>query len=741
MNMKILALMLLLLLPISFVSMVRPALAQENGGGPKVDNLLVKIYPNYDAAVQAFEAGQIDFFDSPLNSTLKNRYSMLPWNVTVSLDLVSEVAMYQVDINNNQTIPTYPNWSSPTSFQEFRHAIAHLTDKSEYVNTILDGYGTVLNTPVMPWMNKWYNPTADPHTYNRTEAALLLDAGGFADSNGDGIRDYQFDHEKTGENLDPLKFLASVEDPNRLAVAQKLTSEMQLIGIPLNLTVTSWPSILNNVIENKDFHLYIGKQDMYHSDVSADTVATSFGNLYNVDACGQYGANYVHFNNTQFDNFVQTMQDAPNESTAITAAKEAQRVLAEQVGIIPLFATAGYEAHKTTWTDTVNEVGNGVDNWWTLALTHQLGSPTGGTLSYGIVGDPGGINPLLSDLRRSTTVTALIYDSLLRVRDMDSAMSGAAESWEVGTWFNPDAGMDSTKLTFYLSENLYFHDGVQLTSADVNFTIGYMKSHSAGINHAKVIDVHHVETPNLYTVTVYWNVTSLWALDWIGSLPILPKHKWQAIGDPYVATPETTVTGSGPFKFLEYVPGSHISLTANRNYPVHDVAIVDVLAFPQPYQVDHPVYINVTVQNQRDFTEVVKVSVHYEIILDPLIGTQNSTLDPGSTKTFTFEFTPTVAAGHRIIADVSVVASEVDTADNSLSETISVSYGTTASQVNSPSQGLNLAAFLGLLSIAVLAPELSTRRRKFDDETPFMIRQPLETDKEKWRAWIRRDYT
>lgn len=636
---KILFLVLLLFLPIPLVLM-RPVVAQESGGGPKVNNLLVKLYPTYNAEIEAFEADQIDFLDSPLNSTLINKYSKAPWNSTISLDALSELAMFQIDINNNDTLPTYSYWSSPTSYQAFRHALAHLANKSGYVNTILGGYGVALNTPVMPWMSKWYNPLVDPHTFNRTEAAVILDSGGFADSNGDGVREYPSDHIKVGEDIDSIIFFAPIEDPVRQAVAQLLTSEMQLVGIPVNLTVTDWSNIFNNVIKTKDFHLYIGKQDMYRSDVPTDAAAISFGNLYHSDVYGMYGANYVHFNDTQFDSYVEMLWQASNETTAITATKEAQRVLAEQVGVIPLFATVGYKAHKNQWVDVINENGNSVDNWWTFVQVRPRDLPSGGTLQYGEVGDRGGINPLLSDLHQLPSITGLVYDSLLRVRDLESVVSGVSKTWEVGTWLNPDTGANSTMLTFYLNENFYFHDGIQLISADVNFTIYYLKRNPLGSHYPKVMNVHHVETPNPYTIVVYENTTNMWALYWIGSLPILPKHKWQAITDPFVATPEPTVTGSGPFKFVEYISGSHISLTANRNYPLHDVAVVEVSTFPSPLVAAQPVYINVTVQNERNFTEFFSVSVYYQMLTDPLIGIQNVTLNPGANTTLTFEWTP-----------------------------------------------------------------------------------------------------
>ena len=556
--------LILLLLLLSTSSVFVKHSAAQSLGGPRVNSLLINIYPNFNAAAQAFEAGQIDLFDSSLNSTLIDRYSMLPWNLTVSLQPFSEVAMYQLDTNNNHTIPTYPNWSSPTSFQAFRHGIAHLADKSDYVNSILGGYGTVLNTPVMPWMTEWYNPTADPHSFNRTEAALVLDAGGFADSNGDGIREYAPDtYGESRGNLDPLKFFSPVEDPDRIAVAQSLTSEMSLIGIPVNLTVADWSSVFSNVIEDRDFHLYIGKQDMYHSDLSADTAAVSFSSLYSLETSGPFGINYVHFNNTQFDGFVRILREASDNATATTATKEAQRVLAEQVGIVPLFARVGYKANNNLWADIVNEQGNGVDNWWTLLMAHHENEPTGGTLTCGIIGDPSGLNPLLTFSSAERLLTDLIYDSLLRVRDLGSPVSRIASGWTTDTWINPDTGLAATKVIFNLNDGIRFHDGVQLTAADVKFSIEYVKIHRIGPNYAKVANVHHVDAPDAYTVVIYENTTNMWSLQWIGSIPIIPKHKWQTITDPSAPTPEPTMTGSGPFKFVEYVPDDHVLLTAN----------------------------------------------------------------------------------------------------------------------------------------------------------------------------------
>jgi peptide/nickel transport system substrate-binding protein len=346
---------------------------------------------------------------------------------------------------------------------------------------------------------------------------------------------------------------------------------MLLIGIPVNLTVADWSSIFNVVIENKDFHLYVGKQDMYHSDVSTDSAAISFNGLYGLDTYGSCGANYVHFNNTQFDDLVHALRNASDNATAIAAAKEAQRVLAEQVGIIPLFARVGYKAHKNLWIDVANEEGNGVDNWWTFLMTHQENQPTGGTLTYGIMGDPNGLNPLITFSPAQQLILDLIYDSLLKVRDMSLRVPRIASDWTIDTWLNPDTGSTATKVIFHLNNDIFFHDGVQLTAADVKFSIEYMKTHKIGHNYAKVANVHHIDTPDAYTVVIYEKSISIWALQWLGSIPIIPKHRWQSIADPSAPMPEPTMTGTGIFKFVEYVPDDHMLLTANRSYLPGDV--------------------------------------------------------------------------------------------------------------------------------------------------------------------------
>lgn len=144
-----------------------------------------------------------------------------------------------------------------------------------------------------------------------------------------------------------------------------------------------------------------------------------------------------------------------------------------------------------------------------------------------------------------------------------------AKSVEVQTWNG-----NNTKLIFNLHENIYWHDGVKLTSEDVKFTIEYIQSFWDALMwgrglpdfYRNVAGIDHVEAPDPYTVIVYMSFPGIWSLCDVGNVPILPKHIWVNITDPWGFQPDPQLVGSGPFKFSEYVNGSHVLLVANREY-------------------------------------------------------------------------------------------------------------------------------------------------------------------------------
>src|ERR1051325_6305035 len=155
------------------------------------------------------------------------------------------------------------------------------------------------------------------------------------------------------------------------------------------------------------------------------------------------------------------------------------------------------------------------------------------------------------------------YNTLLRVDPTDKTdtkpVGDLAESWTVSK--------DGLTYTFKLHHGVKFHDGSEMTSKDVKASYDKIINPPAGIKSLRkdMYDaVTSVEAPDPNTVVfkLKWPETSFllavaspW--NWIYKADIIAK-------DPHWY--ETHVMGTGPFKFVEHVKGSHWVGKKNPDY-------------------------------------------------------------------------------------------------------------------------------------------------------------------------------
>ncbi|MFP5309234.1 MAG: ABC transporter substrate-binding protein [Actinomycetes bacterium] len=83
---------------------------------------------------------------------------------------------------------------------------------------------------------------------------------------------------------------------------------------------------------------------------------------------------------------------------------------------------------------------------------------TGGSLRYGLSGDPDTIDPRFVADETGALVVDALFDSLVALDDDLQPVPAAAESWQVSD--------DGTTFTFTLREDGRFHDGTPVTAAD-----------------------------------------------------------------------------------------------------------------------------------------------------------------------------------------------------------------------------------------------------------------------------------
>jgi len=144
-----------------------------------------------------------------------------------------------------------------------------------------------------------------------------------------------------------------------------------------------------------------------------------------------------------------------------------------------------------------------------------------------------------------------------------------------------------------------------------------------------------------------------------------------------------SVAESAPTMLLDSF-GSDIPFTAVDGYftnvATHDIAIINLTATPPSPSVGETIYINVTVENQGDYTETFDVSVYYTRIIDPLIGTQPLTnLLRSENTTLTFEWEPDMTGRYEILANTTEIPNDIDSTDNTRTTILYVGDGGSSS--------------------------------------------------------------
>jgi peptide/nickel transport system substrate-binding protein len=203
---------------------------------------------------------------------------------------------------------------------------------------------------------------------------------------------------------------------------------------------------------------------------------------------------------------------------------------------------------------------------------------TGGTLRVALSAEPITLNPGISNSQFDNFVAAKIFEGLVYVDDRLQAVPGLAESWS--------AGADDRSFTFRLRRNVKWHDGKPFTSADVKFTIEQVLLPLHPLGRTALAGIEAVETPDPHTVVLRLKTTNvLLAPPFIAlnalSASIVPRHVYEGT-DIRGNKANLAPIGTGPFKFKEWVKGSHIILVRNDDYwqrgrPYLDEVIVRVM--------------------------------------------------------------------------------------------------------------------------------------------------------------------
>ena len=165
----------------------------------------------------------------------------------------------------------------------------------------------------------------------------------------------------------------------------------------------------------------------------------------------------------------------------------------------------------------------------------------GGSITEGVVGSPRFINPLLSNSDTDRDLTALVYSGLMKATPSGELIHDLAESFTISE--------DGFTYDFILKDNIFFHDGIEVTADDVVFTA--QKAQDVSLRSPRRANWDSVTIEKIDDKHVRFTLKQPYAPFLENTtLGILPKHLWIKTGIEQFSFSKfnNEPIGSGPYK-------------------------------------------------------------------------------------------------------------------------------------------------------------------------------------------------
>jgi peptide/nickel transport system substrate-binding protein len=182
------------------------------------------------------------------------------------------------------------------------------------------------------------------------------------------------------------------------------------------------------------------------------------------------------------------------------------------------------------------------------------GSPTaGGTLQAALTGEPDTIDPATSTIYTGAQVYDNIFNKLIDLDESNKFYGQLATSWNAS---------DEKTYVFDLVDNATFHNGEKFGPEDVVYTFERILDPKTASSYAPLYDaIAKVEASGPTQVTFHLKTP-------FGPFLSNLANNGEIVNQVAIESkdPSRNAVGTGPFEFVEWVQGDHITLKKNANY-------------------------------------------------------------------------------------------------------------------------------------------------------------------------------
>jgi peptide/nickel transport system substrate-binding protein len=209
------------------------------GPEPKIDEIYFMFFTNADTMVQDLKAGAIDGCVN-LSAQQMQLFENEPGIEAraIAVDGFNELGFNCYDSDDSKAHPVIRDW-------KFRQALNWACDLEKAVEIVHLGYTTPGTTIIPPNYYKdpdwhWEPPEGVKYTYDPEKAKQMLDAAGYTDSDGDGVREYE------GEPIE-LRLIARSESDDSQSYGKLIVGWFNDVGIKVKLEVMDEGALMDRM--------------------------------------------------------------------------------------------------------------------------------------------------------------------------------------------------------------------------------------------------------------------------------------------------------------------------------------------------------------------------------------------------------------------------------------------------------------------------------------------------------------
>jgi peptide/nickel transport system substrate-binding protein len=317
---------------------------------PYLDEFIFRYYPNSEAALAAYQEGEVEGIGEVHSSILQDVLGEPGLDVYTTREPL--LTMVYLNLDN----PEVGFLQNP----DFRRGLISAINRNAIIERVYNGQAVPANGPILPGTWAYYNDL-EKVTYNPVEAERLFEATGVTFDEDAGIF-------RSEEDLEIALTLLHPDTPQHTQIAERIQSDWENLGV--DVTLESKP--YENVLEDLSLRDYETALVDINFTRSPDPDPYPFWSQAQI----QSGQNYAEWDNRSASEFLEQARMTADLGERERLYRNFQVLFMRELPSLPLF----YPVYTYAVTEDLNGINlgllfepsdrfNNVHDWYILSTT------------------------------------------------------------------------------------------------------------------------------------------------------------------------------------------------------------------------------------------------------------------------------------------------------------------------------------------------------------------------------------